>query len=170
MIGAQAAGTDIFGHLARWTDEHLYFIFSSENNARNIEAHDLFYTALKEHDLPTELAPGWYPEGFIASTPEVWEDELGVAVQVILSNEEEEKELIINVDKYKKIEDQFFPFEKDAGPVETYTSQNRTFYIMSNINTITAVWASDDTVVNISGHLTVDEVKKIINSMGGQTT
>lgn len=166
MIGAQAAGMDIFGSLARWTDEHFFFIFSSEGTAQNIENQDLFRQTLKEYELPTELAPSWYPDGFTAKDPEVWTDEFGSAVNIAFSNEDG-KIFVVSINKYYEIENQAFPFEKDTDPMGTYTSHNRTFYIMSNVNSITAVWAGDDLVVNISGTLSVDEVKKMINSMGG---
>lgn len=170
MIGAQAAGTDIFGHLARWTDEHLFFIFSSGGNARNIETHDLFYKALKEHDLPTELAPGWYPEGF---TPELktMSDESSSDKSVWLTFTNERGDFFdISVDQYGDIENVQMLIEKDAKPVETYTKSGRTFYIYSNINVISAVSADGNLMVSIGGDLTSNEVKRMINSMGGIST
>ena len=59
------------------------------------------------------------------------------------------------------------PFEKDDNPVEAYTSYERTFYIFSNVNTTVAIWADGNLRETITGDLSVDEVKKIINSIGG---
>lgn len=166
MVGAQAAGIDVFGHFVRWTDEHFFFIFSSNEDARNIENRDIFQKALAECDLPAELAPSWYPDGFTAGDPEVWTDEFGTAVNVAFSNEEG-KVFVVSISQYYEIKSQAFPFERDTNPVEAYTSQNRTFYIMSNIKTLTAAWVDDNTVMSIMGPLSVDEAKKMINSMGG---
>ena len=167
MIGAQAAGTDIFGHLARWTDEHLFFIFSSGEITKNRENQDVFQKALKDCGLSTELAPSWYPSGFIAGSPEYWDDDIGVAVDLPFINESGDS-FAISVDRYYEIENLELPFEKDSGPVETFTSNNRTFYIMTNENSVIAVWADDNTVMSIGGY-SVDDLKKTINSMGGQT-
>lgn len=166
MIGAQAAGMDIFGNLARWTDEHIFFIFPSGSNAQNVEAHDIFQKVLKDYDLPTELAPSWYPNGFTMKDPEAWEDDLGTAVVVIFNNEEG-KDFVINIDKYQEIDNQALPFERDSSDVTPYTSHGRTFYIMSNLDYLTAAWSDNDIAMNIRGYLSVDDIKKIINSMGG---
>lgn len=167
MVGAQAAGMDVFGNLARWTDEHLYFIFSSGDNARNKETQDLFRQALQDCDLPTDLAPSWYPKGF-TSELNVWNDTANFSKSVRLSfTDKDGNYFAIVVDQYSDIEDAQMLIEKDAAPVETYTKNGRAFYIVSNLDYTTATWANDDIMVNIGGQLSVDEVKKIINSMGG---
>ena len=58
-----------------------------------------------------------------------------------------------------------FIFEKDKLPVEQYTSGGKTFYIFSNDDTITAVWADGLIHESIAGNLTVEEFKKIIDSI-----
>lgn len=167
MVGAQAAGMDVFGNLARWTDEHLYFIFSSGDNARNVETHDLFQKALKDCGLPTDLAPSWYPKGY-TSELNVWNDDasLGKFIRLSFMNEDGSYFAIL-VDQYNDIEDAQMLIEKDTEPVETYIKDGRTFYIVSNLDHTTAAWADDEVMVNIGGHLSVDEIKKMINSMGG---
>lgn len=167
MIGAQAAGMDIFGNLARWTDEHLYFIFSSGDNARNVETHDLFQKALKDCGLPTDLAPSWYPKGYTSELA-VWKDESSsnAFVQLVFSNDSG-KEFVVSVDRYEDVESIKTLIEKDLEPVDTYTKGNRTFYIYSNVNIVSAVLSNDDLMVTIRGDLSIDEVKKMINSMGG---
>ena len=58
-------------------------------------------------------------------------------------------------------------FEKDKSPVEQYTSGAKTVYILSNNKTITAAWSDGLIVEMITGNLTVEEVKAIIDSIGG---
>ena len=51
--------------------------------------------------------------------------------------------------------------------MEVYESNGRSFYIMSNIDTLTATWSDGTLVVTIGGQLTRDEIKGIIDSIGG---
>ena len=67
---------------------------------------------------------------------------------------------------YKSLKlSELFTFEKDKTPVEQYTSGGKTFYIFSNDDTITAVWADALIHESIAGNLTVEEFKKIIDSI-----
>lgn len=167
MIGAQAAGMNIFGNLAQWTDEWFFFLPSGKEADRNAEYQEMFREALEEQGLPKELAPAWYPKGFTAEKPEVWNDKMGTFVEFPFKNEEGE-EFFISVSKHGETVDFApTPYEKDSGPVEVYTSNERTFYMMSNVNVCVATWADGDLMDVIRGTLSVDEVKKMIDSMGG---
>ncbi len=70
MIGAQAAGFDIFGALARWTEETFRFSPSAQETQVSPYYEPLRQT-LKENGISGALAPKWYPEGFVAMEPEV---------------------------------------------------------------------------------------------------
>lgn len=41
------------------------------------------------------------------------------------------------------------------------------FYIFSNVDTVTATWANGLTVIQLSGNTAEDDLKKIIDSIGG---
>lgn len=165
MVGAQAAGLDIFGRLAQWTDEVFFFLPASEN-PQNAEACAAFQQALEEQGLPKDFAPTWYPEGFTAKEARIWDNEMSISVELPFTSEDG-KSFAVSVDRYKDLACMQTPFEKDARPVETYVGNNRAFYIMSNINTISAAWADNDLMQTIIGELSVDEIKQMIHSMGG---
>lgn len=57
-------------------------------------------------------------------------------------------------------------FEKDATDVETYYSNGREFYIMLNLSDSRAVHTKSQTVVTISGDLSSEILKQIIDSIG----
>ncbi len=168
MIGAQAAGIDVFGRLAQWTDEVFFFLPASGASAQNTETCAAFQQALEEQELPKEFAPTWYPEGFAIDAVNTWDGDssMSTAAQISFINEDG-RSFAVSVDRYHDVKDMTAPFEKDAGPVETYTSNGRTFYIMSNINTMSAAWADGDLMQTIIGILSVDEIKQMIHSMGG---
>ena len=166
MIGAQATGIDVFGNLARWTDEVFFFIPSS-SETYTLEFSAALQEALEAQELPEELAPTWFPDGFTAGDVEIWDDDVSKAVGLTFTNSEE-RSFALFIDCYKEAETiGTLSFEKDAGHVEVYTSNNQTFYIMSNINTHSAIWADGNLIETITGDLSVDEIKAMIDSIGG---
>lgn len=165
MISAQAVGLDVFGRLARWTDELFYF--SPDESTYSSEYYAAFQDALREHGLPKKLAPTWYPEGFLPNEPQVWDDNLSQAVQFNFISSDG-RNFAINIEKYKEEESLInSPYEKDSSNVEIYSNDHMTFYIMSNIDIVTAAWADGNLTETIIGKLSIPEVKKMIDSIGG---
>lgn len=161
MVGAQAAGTDVFGALARWTDETFHFLPVPSPEEDSLK------TALRQQGIPEELAPSWLPDGFILEELNVYNNQKGKAV--IASYLREESALIIEIHKYYDPQmvgqlDQ----QTDGEPVERFFSFGRKFYIMSNLDSTTATW-SDRTslILSIGGNISEEEIKEIINSIGG---
>lgn len=50
--------------------------------------------------------------------------------------------------------------------MEQYLSNQKTFYIFSNIDTITATWSDGLLVEQITGNVSIEEIKAIIDSIG----
>ncbi len=161
VVGAQAAGFNIFGALARWNSEIFHFETAADGSYETVRK------ALEENGIPGELAPTWYPEGFEIGELKVWTNEIGTIVQVPFSNTEGKK-LFVNIVQYDEASSlNSGTYEKDGTKVEIYTSNSKTFYILSNINTTSATWAEETLSETITGKLSVDEMKKIIDSIGG---
>ena len=58
-------------------------------------------------------------------------------------------------------------FEKSAVSAEKYSGDNKTFYILSNLDNTTATWSDGvSLVVTIVGNITVDNIKSMIDSIG----
>lgn len=80
----------------------------------------------------------------------------------------EEQFFSLLITHYKTTDDlDLYTFEKDNSVVEQYTSGQKTFYILSNDDTVTATWSDGLLVESISGNLTMEEIKTIIDSIGG---
>lgn len=165
VIGARAAGMNVFGYLARWTDD--VFTFIAPTPARS-EYYAPFRDALAEHNMPPELAPSWYPAGFRSEGP-VYDEGNPFCDSIYMRfTHDDGREFIVSIKQYFSVEDVVgVVFEKDAANVELYTSGERTFYILSNQDTVTAVWADGLLSESIKGNLSVDKVKSIIDSIGG---
>lgn len=163
MVGAQAAGWDIFGALAQWTEDTFHFATSRQEVSPYYET---FRQALEDAKLPGELAPSWYPKGFQASEPETWSDKFGTTVYMDLERSDE-RALKVSVELSIEAEDiSNIVYEKDDDEVEVYTSNSKSFYIFENIGTVVATWSDGTYTERISGDLSVAEIKKIINSIG----
>ena len=121
--------------------------------------------ALEECGISGDLAPTWCPEGFEASDPEISSTRRGDSVNMVFRGAEE-RLFYIAITRYHSSKDvEKFVFEKDKTPVEQYPSGAKTFYILSNNDTTTTLWTDGFIVERIVGNLTVEEFKKIIDSI-----
>lgn len=177
LIGAQAAGIDVFGALGRWTDKTFHFVSSSGETAQNntdvslslenVATHDSLQDALGKCGITKELAPNWYPTGFEASEPQILNGKHSDTVHITF-HDENEGFFNINITRYQSASNlETGTFEKDGTPVEQYISGTKLFYIISNVDTLLATWSDGLLVVNISGNLQIDDIKGIIDSIGG---
>lgn len=161
MVGAQAAGTDVFGALARWTDETFHFlpIPSPEE--------DSLKTALRQQGIPEELVPSWLPDGFVLEELVPGSNDDGQSVTAYYSHEE--NSLIIEIHKYydPQLVERLVQ-QTDSEPMEKFFSFGRKFYIMSNLDSITATWSDGvSLIISIGGNISDEEIKEIISSIGG---
>lgn len=180
MVGAQAAGIDIFGAIGRWTDETFHFITSSTpgdmqgtgTNSSASEKDNEYYIslqgALDSCGITEKLAPTKYPYGFEISELKVSEVIFGDKIFCNYNGREEEF-FSIQVLRYNQASDlNSHSFEKDSTGVTEYTTGGKTFYIMSNIDTTTATWSDGNSLVlNITGNISEDDIKAMIDSIGG---
>lgn len=178
MVVAQAAGIDVFGMLGRWTEETFSFVtnddtaMSDSNTSIAVSPeHATYYeeiqAALSSIGITDTVAPSWYPDGFDPIPPRIASNGACDTVATMFSNEDD-RHFLISITQYNSSSDLAArTFEKDPSFVEQYTHGTKTFYIFSNINGITATWADGLLLENISGDLTMDELKTIIDSIGG---
>lgn len=93
---------------------------------------------------------------------------MGVSVQISFKREKDGRYCYVSIDRYHDPSTIAYNiYEKDDKPIERYTSSDRTFYLMSNINTVTGTWAENDIVMTIGGQLSMEELKSMIDSIGG---
>lgn len=170
LMVAQAAGIDVLGALGRWTNETFRFVFpgSAESSAREIgsEYYEEIETTLTEWGAKEELFPTWQPEGFVAQEPKVTSDNSSATLS--MNFRENERFYSIRILHFLEMNDSSGAFEKDSDPVEEYVHNGDLFYIFSNVDSITTTCYDEEFMTIISGTLTIDEVKSIIKSIGGE--
>lgn len=167
MIGAQAVGLDVFGTLARWTDSTFHHVTTPRDRDETIGLENTAYGTIDVQRILGEYTPTWFPEGAIATASSIREDEFGIASQVSFSVPENRK-FSIQLDQYR--ESSYIDmktFERDTDFREEYLSHSRLYYIFSNEDYFMATWSDGTTMQTILGDLTVEELKSIIDSIGG---
>lgn len=168
MICTQAAGINLFGALAEWTDETFHFVTHSDKGSDDPILHNAIQSKINLNSVLGEYAPTWYPERFIYPEANAWENEDGVFAQVIIRDSEGDI-LGIALDQYKqKYDIDFTTFEMDTDTVAEYSSGEKLYYIFANLGSVSATWSDgNSTIQRIWGDLSISEIEKIINSIGG---
>lgn len=178
MITAQAMGIDVFGAIGHWTDDTFHFVTSSgeatqdsgaiSNSTNGSSPYADFQAALDDYGITEDLAPAWCPEGFEVSESEISNNDFGDKILCTFTGPKG-KSFSIQVRRYDSPADiKAHVFEKDNSAVQNYSAGGKTFYILSNVDTVTATWSDDRSLVlKITGNISEDGIKTIINSMGG---
>lgn len=167
MVGAQAAGADVFGALARWTDDTFHFETWSAEPTYCEALHDTIQEVLDTQGILGEFTPTWYPDGYNVASVKTSEDALGLSIDITLMNGAKNA-FSIRLDQYNQntyIDSQ--TFEIDNKSVEKYKSNGRTFFILINDDSVIASWSNGITVYTIWGGLDKESVKLMIDSIGG---
>lgn len=186
MVAAQAAGVDVFGALARWTESAFSFgpiqsgqgvetqsaagqemNISSDPSELPIEYQEL-WTELKERGVGSLMFPTYIPDGFQVEESSLYvQPELdGLDFLVWYANGTDDILFgILYNEKANGI------YEKDSQDVETYESMEAEYYIFSNNGQNIAAWYSDGLEYSLSTTISVPELKTILDSMySGVTT
>ena len=88
------------------------------------------------------------------------------SVKFQVSFEDGNRFFAITVLRYETAEDaENATFEKDNASVVFYERSEITHYIMSNNDQMTAAWTNQNLMCSISGDLSEDELKDMINSI-----
>lgn len=166
MITAQASGCDILSAIGRWTEETFHF--STGNTASQEEDLKAFREAAAACEIPQSLVPTTILKGFESN--ELQTDILDgywKSVVCLYQNQINSHFYTISISRYY---DKDFlessTIEKDDSQVQQYTSNGKTFYIMSNLEMLTATWSDATFVITITGQLSKSEIEQLIDSIG----
>lgn len=161
MLTAQAAGVDVFGAIGRWTEETFHFDIVQDNDRTS-----LFQETATQAKIPQDFVPTWVPDGFEGAEPQVDTVE-NYMTSIICVYSNQEKTYSVDIEHYyNKADIETLVIEKDDTNVCSYESNGKTFYIMSDMEYLTVTWTDGVFVETISGQLSMDEIKQIIDSIG----
>lgn len=163
LVGAQAAGIDVFGFLARWTADTFHFVPSTS------KFYPVVQDTFDQNHFPKEQAPQWYPDGFVMGDPEIVETEFYTNILLPFSNNSEDKLFFIQTWRYFSPEElSAYNYQWEPDSQQEYTSGDKTFVIVENEGHITATWSDQEKyVMTIAGDLSIQDIEKMIDSIGG---
>ena len=166
-ITAEAFQIDIWGKFASWTKEIFQFTDTPQETTatlpekeKNQELKPL-QDALEQEAITEKLVPTWIPEGYIAK-------DLKITVSPRVRNisaiyEKNGSELIIKI--RQTIGVQAPQVEKNENFLELYVVDGVEYYIFSNTETLQAAWSIGEFECGISGKITLEEMKAMIDSI-----
>lgn len=170
MIFAQALGFDIFGAIAQWTRDNFHFDSAAqiESSQASIGPANMEYASLQDaldaYGIQDKLAPSWYPPEFKITELKVFH--VLNSVQFYESGELNKRFLSITIYQFKSEEDiENVTLEKDSSLVVQYKYGGIVHYLMSNNGEMTATWFNRNFMCLISGGLSEEELKHMIDSI-----
>ena len=165
MIVAQAAGIDVFGSIARWTEDVLGF------GDREPEAQET-QTALSAEDVTriTDQIESWrlsVDSDFEVSEPEVVTDEESGILYYCQMYNNDTNYILIEA-KYQKNKVPYLLFEKDDNNVDEMVFNNVSVYFYTNMGTSVATLCVGNLELSVMTDLDINELKLLFEeSFGG---
>lgn len=173
---AAAAGHDLWRMLARWTDETMGItpgrIVPAQEDAIRIPEEGAEYTSLQEAvnacALSRPMVPHWLPEGFTQVDLVV---DTGFPDALIFQGayQRNEDTIVIFVEVFLPREGEnartYGDFQKDEGDPIPYEAGGVIHLLSTNAGRSIALWSNGPAQGSISGDITMDELKRIIDSI-----
>ena len=179
VAGTAAGGYDLCGvRHAWWTDEEMGIspgrIECADRDDIRIPEGSSDYAgigeALEDCGLTLPLAPQWVPEGFEMNFLGI--DELMSDMLIFYAHYARgDENLVVEVNVYIEREDggdrDYGRFQKDGGDPVPYEAGGVTHLLTTNAGRPTALWTHGPAECVVSGDITMEELKRVIDSIYG---
>ena len=165
MITVQASGLDVFGAIARWTNETFGFHVTEDVHSTQWKQKD--QNDLKDAGFDESCLPDWLPEGFEPGETQSFTCDLYSNLYFPL-NHPEGQVIDITITEYtdpSAMED--VKYEKDDTPVEEIIDGDRQIYILENLGSVNVICQKENTICSVTGSQGVsqDVLLRILNSI-----
>lgn len=165
--GAEAFDFDLWGKIASWTDDFFHFADETQTTQGtepekevNLELASL-QEALAQYEITEKLAPTWLPDGYSFIDINVLQSPREISISAMY--EKNGERIIISI--RQSIGSKPEQVEKGETLVEAYDSDGVTYFIFSNYDRVQTVWIYDEFECIITGSITLDEMKTMIDSI-----
>lgn len=179
MVATQAAGLDVFGALARWTED--VFSFGSIRTAQNSntlsdqsagprqldvsqqdtdipEEYQELYAELEKRGIPLYVPN--IPEGFEVDDSVLYIYPESGNVEFTVSYVLDHNYICFDLIQHNEVP--IASYEKDMSNVETFKSNGITYYIFDNVGDIVSVWNIENIEYSLMTNLSINELKQIL--------
>jgi len=156
---ATPVGASLLGSFTNWTSGVFWF-GDQEVHKVNAELESL-HDALAVHGVTGNLAPTWLPEGFTLYDLSIMPTPKKTVIHALYYSNSGELtiQLILSTDLPSH------SYEKDENNIELYRRNGVDHYIMTNSGRVNALWSIGNNECLVTGDISVDEVKHMINSI-----
>lgn len=158
---------DIWNTVAKWAKETFSFVrdgetLSTEPSEADSQQYESLQEVLAETNIPADLIPRNIPEGYILE--DITMDENPIQRVYIALYKNGDKTLMITIQSYVMGNPE--KLEIQETPLEVYLVSGTQYYILGNTEQLRAAWIKDSYECYISGELTIEEIKTMIDSIG----
>lgn len=170
VMMASAFEPNLFNMIAEWTQD--FFQFKSKDTSQygievttgtKLNPDQTMETALEEQGISTLVSPTWIPDGFELSGTKVYDDISEPFITTLYEDKSTDRSIIVSVVIHQNPMSSVH--EKDGTPVSPYLKNDIEHFIMRNNKSITATWFVDNLECTISGRVSEDELKAMIDSI-----
>lgn len=155
---------DIWNAVAKWAEETFSFsigIEDGEPKANSELEYNTLHEALNKNKRDGNIIPTWIPDGYELTDIRIEHNPMQEAYLAIYHNGN--RVLKISVQTYLSYSPE--QVEKSDELVEIYSCNGIDYYIFSNHNQNRIVWISDLYECYISGELSIEDMKHMIDSV-----
>ncbi len=155
----------IWTAVATWAKETFSFVDEDQNADAPSPANEKEYTSLQQAleitNKRTDIIPTWIPDGYELERIDI--DETPMQRNYVAIYKNVDKHLTISVRSYRETDPEKIEINKDL--IEIYNASEIEYYIFSNNKRISAIWIQDTYECCISGEITIEELKQMIDSI-----
>ena len=166
-VSAKAFVPDFWEKVAIWTKEFFRFeavTDGTEGQSPELESSvelDSLRDALEQYKISEGVAPNWIPDEYICVDTNV--NKSPKAMLIIAMYEQDGNQLIIQIRQEFGADP--IQIEKNEDLLEIYTADGVDYYIFSNNGTLQTAWVVGEFECIIGGKITLEEMKRIIDSI-----
>lgn len=166
-ITAEAWGFDLWDTVAKWTRETFHFGYAGQIEETNAPTPDFIYpcASLQESldvcNITAKLVPTWIPEGYVEENVEVFQTP--TQRQFFAIYRCENSSIRISISDY--LNSHPVQIEQSEDLIEIYSVNGMDYYIFDNHSQYVAAWIFESYECYISGPLSLDEIKEMIDSI-----
>ena len=166
-VSAKAFAPDLWGKFANWTKEIFRFESMIDgtdgkepDKEDNIELKSLL-EVMDQYEVPKELVPNWIPDGYLCVS--ATGKETPKALTISAKYEKDRDQMIVQI--RKDFGSDPVQIEKNENLIEIYSADGVDYYIFSNMDSMHIAWVNGDYECLIIGKLSIDDAKKVIDSI-----
>ena len=158
-VMASAMGFNLWGWVPKWTDADVRFVAETPVQEPGEDDTHGIPTVLESLGITEPLYPTWLPEDFMRMESKVIEKPL-LLCEIYQGNN---RRLSITISPISGPETTLY--QKEESTPSEYIVGNTVHYIFDNTNEIIAVWYTEDYTTVLAGNISIEEMKKVIDSV-----